>query len=83
MRQVRVAKMNESELSMKCRKESDGVKSALCKRCVISPAGVWGLAGRGIRYVGSMSVTQALSWNVGTCRPDVKGAASSRGTASA
>jgi hypothetical protein len=46
MRQVRVAKMNESELSMKCRNESDDVKSALCKRCVTSPAGVWRLAGR-------------------------------------
>jgi len=46
MRQVCVVKMNASELSMKCRKESDDVKSALCKRCVISPAGVWGLAGR-------------------------------------
>jgi hypothetical protein len=43
---VRVAKMNESELSMKYRNESDDVKSALCKRCVTSPAGVWGLAGR-------------------------------------
>jgi hypothetical protein len=46
MRQVRVAKMNESELSMKCRNESDDVKSELCKRCVTSPAGVWRLAGR-------------------------------------
>ena len=82
MRQVRVAKMNESELSMKCRNESDDVKSVLSKRHVISPAGVWGLAGR-LRYVGSMSATQALAWNVGTCRLDVKRAASSRGTASA
>src|SRR5665213_17596 len=32
MRQVRVAKMNESELSMKCRNESDDVKSVLSKR---------------------------------------------------
>ena len=46
MRQIRVAKMNESELSMKCRNESDDVKSVLCKRYAISPAGVWGLAGR-------------------------------------
>lgn len=30
-----------------------------------------------------MSATQALTWNVGTCRLDVKGEASSRGTASA
>ena len=27
----------------------------------------------GIRHVGSMIVTQALVWNVGTCRPDAKG----------
>ncbi len=46
MRQVRVVKMNESELSMKCRKESDDVKSVLCKRCATSPVGIWLLAGR-------------------------------------
>lgn len=46
MRHVRVAKMNESELSMKCRNESDDVKSVLSMRRVTSPAGVWGLAGR-------------------------------------
>ena len=46
MRQVRVAKMNESELSMKCRNEQNDVKSVLSMRHVISPAGVWGRAGR-------------------------------------
>ena len=46
MRHVGVAKMNESELSMKCRNESDDVKNALSKRRVTSPTGVWGLAGR-------------------------------------
>jgi hypothetical protein len=46
MRQVCVTKMNESELSMKCRNESDDVKSVLCKLCAMSLAGVWGLAGR-------------------------------------
>ncbi|AWK42173.1 hypothetical protein A4R40_12045 [Photorhabdus laumondii subsp. laumondii] len=34
-------------------------------------------------HIDSMSTTQALPWNVGTCRPDVKGAASSRKPASA
>ncbi len=37
----------------------------------------------GIRHVGSMIITQALVRNVGTCRSDAKGAARSRGTASA
>ncbi len=45
-RQVRALEMNESELSLKCRKQSDDVESASCKLRVISPAGVWRLAGR-------------------------------------
>nr|CDS58320.1 hypothetical protein SYMBAF_50404 [Serratia symbiotica] len=28
----------------------------------------------GIRHRDSMSTTQALAWNEGTCRPDAKGA---------
>ncbi|WP_350305386.1 hypothetical protein [Photorhabdus viridis] len=70
---------------MQCRKEQDDVKNALSKRRVISPAVIWLLAGRhpAYRHIDSMSTTQALAWNVGTCRPDVKGAASSRKPASA
>ncbi len=47
MRQVSVAEMNVSELSMKCRNEPiSDVESASCKRRATSPAGVWRLAGR-------------------------------------
>jgi len=51
MRQVRVAEMNVSELSMKCRKEPlNDVESALGKQRVTSPAGIWLLAGRHPAY---------------------------------
>ena len=51
MRQVSVAEMNESELSMKCRNKPLGdAESALCKPRVISPAGIWLLAGRHPAY---------------------------------
>ena len=35
---------------MQCRKEQDDVKNALSKRCVISPAVIWLLAGRHPAY---------------------------------
>ena len=46
MRQVCVVKMNESELLMTCRNESDDVESRLCKRRMTSPAEIWVRAGR-------------------------------------
>lgn len=83
MCQVGVAEMNESELSMKCRKESLGdVENVLSTQSMTSPADIWYWLG-GIRHIGSMNATQALVRNVGTCRLDAKGAARSRGTASA
>ena len=51
MRQVSVAEMNESELSMKCRKEPLGdVENALGKQRMTSPADIWLLAGRHPAY---------------------------------
>ena len=44
MRQVGVAEMNASELSMKCRKELDDVEIAPGKQRVTSPADIWLLA---------------------------------------
>jgi hypothetical protein len=46
MRQVCVAKMNESELLKTCRNESGDVNSRLGKRRMKSPAEIWVLAGR-------------------------------------
>jgi hypothetical protein len=51
MRQVSVAEMNESELSMKCRKEPLGdVENALGTQRMTSPADIWLLAGRHPAY---------------------------------
>ena len=67
MCQVGVAEMNESELSMKCRKEPLGdVENVLSTQRMTSPADIWYWLG-GIRHIGSMNATQALVRNVGTC----------------
>lgn len=51
MRQVGVAEMNESELSMKCRKEPLGdVENVLSTQRMTSPADIWVLAGRHPAY---------------------------------
>ena len=49
-RQVCVTEMNVSELSMKCRKQLEDVKSASCKLRVNSSAEVWRLAERHPAY---------------------------------
>jgi len=45
---------------------------------VVHPGAVWGQPAYcpgGVRHEGSVTGVQARVWNVGTCRPDAKGAA--------
>jgi len=59
---------------MTCRKRRDDVKTG----GVVDPGEVWGIPVYrpfGVRHEGGVTLAQALVWNVGTCRPDVKGEA--------
>ena len=70
--QVRFKEMSVNEPLMRCRKRMDDVKTGGSRYSRISsgkPAYCLG----GVRHKGGMTLIQALVWNVGTCRPDVKG----------
>ncbi len=73
-RQVRSRETSESEPSMKCRKRMDGVKTGGGGCPGISLGGDLKTGPSGTRLEGGVNLDQALSWNVGTCRLDVKGA---------
>jgi len=59
---------------MRCRKRRDEVETGGSRY----PGRVWrgpDYWPGGLRHEGGVNLMQALVWNVGTCRPDVKGAA--------
>lgn len=64
--------MSASELLLRCRNEKDDVKTGGLPYSRISPREPVYCLGD-IRHKGSMNLIQALVWNVGTCRSDVKG----------
>ncbi len=75
-RQVRSGKTSESEPPRTCRNSLDGVET---RGKVVAPGtssgGALETGPSGIRLGGGVSPDQALLWNAGTCRPDVKGEA--------
>ena len=66
-------KTNESEPLLKYRKTWDGVKTELSQLARDKSRGQPVFCLGGVRYEGGVSMIQALVWNVGTCRLDVKG----------
>lgn len=75
LRQVRFKETNASEPLMKCR---NGFYRRRNRGLISVPGQGWGKPGYcpiGVRHVGGVTLNQALVRNVGTCRPDVKGAA--------
>jgi hypothetical protein len=70
---VRSRETSESEPSMKCRKRMDGVKTGGGGHSGTSLGGDLKTGPSGTRLEGGVNLEQALSWNVGTCRRDVKG----------
>ena len=73
-RQVRSRETSESEPSMNCRKRTVDVETGGGGRSGISQGGDLKPGPGGIRLEGGVNLDQALARNVGTCRPDVKGA---------
>ncbi|SDR64233.1 hypothetical protein SAMN05519103_09559 [Rhizobiales bacterium GAS113] len=75
-RQVRSGETSASEPLMTCRNSQDDVET---RGMVVAPGKSLGGALKpgpsGIRLGGGVNPDQALLWNVGTCRPDVKGEA--------
>ena len=75
-RQVRSGETSASEPLMTCRNSQDDVETG---GMVVAPGTSSGGALEpgpgGIRLGGGVNPDQALSWNAGTCRPDVKGEA--------
>ncbi len=71
---MRSRETSESEPSMKCRKRMDDVKTGGGGRPGTSAGGDLKTGPCGIRLEGGVTLDQALSRNVGTCRPDAKGA---------
>jgi hypothetical protein len=79
-RQVRSGEMSASEPLMTCRNALDGVETggkALAPG--MSVGGALRPGPRGTRLGGGVNPDQALVWNAGTCRPDVKGEAQAGG----
>ncbi|MBV9033527.1 MAG: hypothetical protein JO182_03450 [Acidobacteriaceae bacterium] len=66
--------MSESKPSMNCRNRTVDVKTGDGGRSGTSRSGVLKPGSCGIRLEGGMTLEQALTRNVGTCRPDAKGA---------
>src|SRR5580698_5840802 len=73
-RQVRSSETSESKPSMNCRKRTVDVESGGGGRSGISKSGDLETGSCGIRLEGGVTLDQALIRNVGTCRPDAKGA---------
>lgn len=66
-RPVSVKEMSESELPMTYRKDPDVAKTEAAQRRGIKSAECSDDRAGGNRYIGSMNLTQASLWNVGTC----------------
>lgn len=79
LRQVRSRETSESELSMNCRNSTDDVETGDGGRSGTSHGGDLKPGLGGIRLEGGVTLDQALSWNVGTCRFDAKGASRAGG----
>ena len=73
-RQVRSRETSESKPSMKSRKRIDDVETGGGSRSGISKGGDLKTGFCGIRLEGGVNLDQAFTRNVGTCRPDAKGA---------
>jgi hypothetical protein len=73
-RQVRSREASESKPSMNCRKRTVDVETEGDGHFGTSKGGDLETGSCGIRLEGGANLDQALIWNVGTCRPDAKGA---------
>ena len=71
---MRSRETSESEPSMNCRNRTVDVETGGGGRSGNSQGGDLKSGPGGIRLEGGVNLDQALAWNVGTCRPDVKGA---------
>ncbi len=70
---------------MRCKETSASEPLKTCRKVhrwrqnrvgFVSPGEVWEIpvyCPDGVRHEGGVTLLQALVWNVGTCRPDVKG----------
>ena len=74
-RQVRYRKTNENEPLIMCRKPTDDIKTGFRHSIRDKFRGKPVYCLSGVRHRDGVSLYQALVWNVGTCRPDVKGEA--------
>jgi hypothetical protein len=73
-RQVRSRETSESEPSVNCRNCTDDVETGDGGRSGTSKGGDLKTGSCSIRLEGGVNLDQALTRNVGTCRPDAKGA---------
>lgn len=71
---MRSRETSESEPSMNCRNSIDDVETEGGGHFGISEGGVLKTGPCGVRLEGGVTLDQALSRNVGTCRFDAKGA---------
>lgn len=71
---MRSRETSESKPSMNCRKRIDDVETRGGGHSGMSEGGVLKTGPCGVRLEGGVNLEQALSWNVGTCRFDGKGA---------
>jgi hypothetical protein len=62
-----------SEPLMTCRKRMDDVETGRMLLTREQSGGWPDYCPDGIRHEGGVTLRQAFAWNVGTCRPDVKG----------
>ena len=70
---MRFGETSESEPLMTCRKRMDDAETG-GKSLTRDESGGWpDCCPDGIRHEGGVTLSQALAWNVGTCRPDAKG----------
>ena len=73
-RQVRCRETSASKPLMKCRKRMDDVETGR-KSLTREESGGWpDCCPDDIRHEGGVTLHLAFAWNVGTCRPDAKGA---------
>ncbi len=75
LRQVRIKKTNASEPLMTCRKTLHDVETGIETLSREGGGGGPAYGSTGVRHEGGVILIQAWVRNVGTCRPDAKGAA--------